>query len=75
MRWGGGGWESSPTDFIIYLIIFLNYNKITIEKLLKTFETVMEHLKRINSNSKQRNVIIEKYQNCEIVIRVKCPKM
>ena len=34
----------------------------------------MENLKRINNNSKQRNVIIEKYQNCEIVIRVKYPK-
>ena len=47
--WGEGGYESSSTDFITYLIIFLNYNKITIEKLLKalkTFETVMEYLKK-----------------------------
>ena len=30
--WGEGGYESSPTDFITYLIIFLSYNKIIIEK-------------------------------------------
>ena len=41
MVWDEGGYESSPTDFITYLIIFFNYIKITIEKLLKALKNIL----------------------------------